>query len=134
LLNLNQCTSLEKFSMFIPMDDDPELPGPQLDYYPAWDSAMPILAQLQPSVRQVQLAIELVSDEEWLIEILENVDWERLQSIFDSLTRLEVVRFCRESKWDNTSVEKLPRWTKRCIRVGLSALHQKGLLKINGEA
>ncbi len=128
LLNLSDCTALDTFSLFVPMDDDPLINGPAIDFVPYWDSVLLILVQLPLSIKGFRIGLEVL-DEDFLEELLLNLDWDWIDAHLQLLPELKTVRFFRESRWEENLQEELPAWIENSLSRWLPMLKATDILR-----
>ncbi|THH00032.1 hypothetical protein EW026_g2418 [Hermanssonia centrifuga] len=128
LLNLSDCTALDTFSLFVPMDDDPLINGPAIDFVPYWDSVLLILVQLPLSIKGFRIGLEVL-DEDFLEELLLNLDWDWIDAHLQRLPELKTVRFFRESRWEENLQEELPAWIENSLSRWLPMLKATDILR-----
>ena len=134
-LNLHECKKLESFAVFVPLDDNEDFAGPALDYYPYWESVLVLLRALPDSIITLHFGIENILNEEYFLrDVLDEVDWEYIDSLPQRMPRLESVSFLWEDKLheQETFQRKLPNWTQRKIKKYLPELSERGMLKFQG--
>lgn len=129
-VGLQDCKVLEVVCIFVPLDDDPEMPGPG-SYRPYWDSAEAICSVLPPSVRRIYFGIEVVKEPEWQEEVLETVYWDHISRSLGNLPLLERVHCYQEYRWFEEPYLKLPDWIQDIVKEGLQGLYTRGLLKLD---
>lgn len=111
------------------MDDDPDLPGPALTYVPYWESIMLLLAELPQSLCELRFGIEVLADEEFLEELLDDVSWDLLDQLPTRLPQLSSITFFQEDRHEEWLQMRLPRWVRRYITEMMPNVKQLKMLK-----
>ncbi|KAJ3519342.1 hypothetical protein NM688_g9314 [Phlebia brevispora] len=127
LLNLQECIALQSFILFVPMDDDPSLPGPAIDYIPYWESVEILLEDLPPNVTDLRFGLEVLC-KHFLKELLEEVRWTVIEGVLARLPELKSLSFLREDRHEEHVVAELPSAVQRLIKRMLPSAAQRQLL------
>ncbi|KAF7792044.1 hypothetical protein EIP86_003071 [Pleurotus ostreatoroseus] len=128
LLNLSECTALESFWIFVPMDDDPELPGPAIDFVPHWESVEVIIDTLPAGVRNIRFGLEVL-DKSFVKELLRDVQWDVVEGLVARLQELRSVLFLLEDRLEEFFVDQLPSSIQKLIKNRLPATGRRQLLR-----
>ena len=131
-LRLSECEVLETLVMFVPLDYDPDKPGPSIIYHPVWLSAELILAQLPSSIQYLDLAVDRIDDSRvpWFREVFRDVQWADIARSLARLPKLKRLKMYRESRWSDGWAAVVDSWTRKYVLRKLSDLKEKGMLDL----
>ena len=136
-MRISECEVLETLVIFVPLDHDPEQPGPPFDYAPYWISAELILSQLPLSVQFLELVLDIIGDSDvpWFREVFREVQWADVSRSLTRLPKLKRLKMYSEDRWDAYDYFRgtLDSWTKKYIYKRLPDLKTKGVLDLTAD-
>lgn len=129
-LRLGEMQALETLVLFIALDDDPDEPGPAIDYMPYWQSVEILFETLPPSLREIHLGLEIVNEPRFIKRVLRDVDWRHIVRCLDKIPKFRRLKMFKEYRWRNDLCDPLEDYIKDILHKKLASLESRGILDL----